>query len=220
GGAALDPELGQRWENMGIKILQGYGTTESAPGVSANTLEARSMDTVGWPIAGIELRLEPDGEVLIRGPEISPGYWENPEATAAAFENGWYRTGDLGELDARGRLRLRGRKKNLIVLANGLNVYPEDIENALRSHPAVKDAVVIGLKRGRADIDVHAILVMEDSARADEAVRAANHRLAAHQQIRGHTVWPDEDFPRTLTMKARRPVIEARLRELGVGETA
>ena len=220
GGAALDPELGYRWENMGIKVLQGYGTTEAAPGVSVNRLDDRSMETVGWPLDGMELKISPDGEVLIRGPQVSPGYWENPEATAAAFEDGWYKTGDLGELDRRGRLRLKGRKKNLIVLANGQNVYPEDVEAALRLHPAVKDAVVVGLKRARADVNVHAVLVMHDPERAEEAVKAANKRLGAHQQVRGHSLWPEDDFPRTLTMKPRRPVIEEQLREMGVGETA
>jgi long-chain acyl-CoA synthetase len=178
------------------------------------------METVGWPLEGMELKIAPDGEVLIRGPQVSPGYWENAEATAAAFEDGWYKTGDLGELDGRGRLRLKGRKKNLIVLANGQNVYPEDVEAALRLHPAVKDAAVVGLKRARADVDVHAVLVMHEPERAEEAVKAANKRLGAHQQVRGHSLWPEEDFPRTLTMKPRRPMIEARLREMGVGETA
>ena len=220
GGAALDPELGQRWENMGIKVLQGYGLTEATPVVLLTRLSDRALGTVGWPVKGIELRLADDGEILTRGPQITPGYWENPIATEAAFDAGWYQTGDLGELDSQGRLTIKGRKKNMIALANGLNVYPEDVETALRAQPAVKDAVVLGLKRGRADIDVHAILVMHDASNADDAVKTANRRLAPHQQIRSHTLWPDEDFPRTLTMKARRPVISERLRELGVGETA
>lgn len=232
GGAALDPELGRRWENMGIQVVQGYGLTEATPAVAANRLDDRSMDTVGWPVEGIELKIADDGEILIRGPQLTPGYWENEQATAAAFEDGWYRTGDLGEFDRRGRLRLKGRKKDLIVLANGLNVYPEDVETALRLHPAIKDAVVLGLKRGRADIDVHAVLVMreegEEGGEGEEgrsqksevrrALRAANGRLAAHQQIRGYTIWPEEDFPRTLTLKPRRPIIQARLKEMGVGD--
>jgi long-chain acyl-CoA synthetase len=220
GGAALDPELGQRWENMGIKVLQGYGLSEATPVVAVTRLADRAMGTVGWAVKAMEIRLADDGEILIRGPQVTPGYWENPTATAEAFENGWYHTGDLGEIDHRGRLTIKGRKKNMIALANGLNVYPEDVETALRAHPAVKDAVVMGLKRGRADIDVHAILVMHDPAKLDEAVKTANQRLAPHQQIRGSTLWPDEDFPRTLTMKARRPAISARLKAMGVGETA
>jgi long-chain acyl-CoA synthetase len=169
---------------------------------------------------GIDLEIAPDGEVLIRGPQLTPGYWRDPSATAAAFVDGWYHTGDLGEVDARGRLVLRGRKKNMIALANGLNVYPEDVEAVLRLHPAITDSVVVGLQRGRADVDVHAVLVTEQPEQADEAIRATNRRLSGHQQIRGYTIWPDEDFPRTLTMKARRPLIEARLKELGVGEVA
>lgn len=220
GGAALDPELGLRWEDMGFKVLQGYGTTEAAPAVAATRLEDRALGTVGWPVEGLHLKIAPDGEILIKGPGVTPGYWENPRATAEAFADGWYRTGDLGELDAGGRLRIRGRKKSMIALANGQNVYPEDVESALRLSPAVKDAVVLGLKRGRADVDVHAVLVMHDPAQAEAAVKAANRRLAPHQQIRGHTLWPDEDFPRTLTLKARRPVISERLKEMGVGETA
>jgi long-chain acyl-CoA synthetase len=214
GGAALDASLGQQWEDMGIKVLQCYGTTEACPAVSVNRLNRRRMDTVGWPVRGMEIRIAPDGEVLIRGPQVSPGYWENEEATRVVFSDGWYATGDLGEVDTTGALRLRGRKKNMIVLANGQNVYPEDVEAALRMHPAVKDAVVVGLHRGRADVDVHAILAMHDPGQASVAVKAANGRLSAHQQIRGFTLWPEDDFPRTLTMKARRPVIEARLPEL------
>jgi long-subunit acyl-CoA synthetase (AMP-forming) len=166
------------------------------------------------------VRLAADGEIQVRGPNVTPGYWEDPLATAAAFEDGWYRTGDLARQDAEGYLYLIGRKKNLIVLANGQNVYPEDVEAALRLHPAVKDAVVVGLKRARADVNVHAVLVMHDPERAEEAVKAANKRLGAHQQVRGHSLWPEDDFPRTLTMKPRRPVIEEQLREMGVGETA
>lgn len=219
GGAALDPELGRRWENMGIKVLHGYGLTEATPAVAVTRLDDHALETVGRPVEGMELRIAPDGEVLIRGPHVTPGYWENPEATAAAFEDGWYKTGDLGELDAQGRLRLRGRKKSLIVLANGLNVYPEDVEAALRLHPDVIDAVVVGVKRGRSDIDVHAVLLLRDPASAEAAVKAANRRLAPHQHIRGYTVWPEEDFPRTLTLKARRPAILERLAQLGI-ETA
>jgi long-chain acyl-CoA synthetase len=220
GGAALDQELGRRWEDMGIKVLQGYGLTESAPVVSVTRLSDRALGTVGWPIEALELRLAADGEIWIRGPQVTPGYLDNPQANAEAFEDGWYKTGDLGELDERGALRIKGRKKSMIALANGQNVYPEDVESALRLDPSVKDAVVLGLKVGRSDVDVHAVLVMHEPDRAAAAVRAANKRLAAHQQIRGHTLWPDDDFPRTLTMKPRRPIISARLKEMGVGETA
>ena len=148
--------------------------------------------TVGRPLPGIEVRIADDGEILVRGANISAGYWHNAEATAEAFEDGWYKTGDLGVLDERGCLRLRGRKKNLIVLANGMNVYPEDVERALLSDRRVKDAVVIGAARGQ-DVDVHAVLVLAKDVAAAEAtplVREANSHLAPHQAVRGHTSGP------------------------------
>src|SRR4029079_18301156 len=138
------------------------------------------------------------------------------EASADAFEDGWYKTGDLGLLDERGCLRLRGRKKNLIVLAHGMNVYPEDVERALLSDRRVKDAVVIGATRGQ-DVDVHAVLVLAKDVAAAEAtpiVREANSHLAPHQAIRGHTLWPDDTFPLTPTLKPKRAEILARLPEL------
>jgi long-chain acyl-CoA synthetase len=187
--------------------------------VAVTRLADRAMGTVGWPVDDIQLQIADDGEIRIRGPQITPGYWENPTATAEAFEDGWYKTGDLGELDAHGRLHIKGRKKSMIVLGTGQNVFPEDVESALRLSPAVKDAAVFGLKVGRSDVDIHAVLVMHDPAERDAAVKAANQRLAPHQHIRGHTLWPDDDFPRTLTLKARRPLISARLKEMGIGET-
>jgi long-chain acyl-CoA synthetase len=209
GGAYLDPALAQRWENMGIKVVQGYGLTECSPGVAGTTLARRKLDSVGKPLPCCEVRLSPDGEILVRGENVTSGYWDNPEATAAAFEDGWYRTGDIGEFDSEGNLYLKGRVKNIIVLANGLNVYPEDVENTLVQHPAVRDAVVIGLRRGDADVDVHAVLLMHEPAKAAEVVKDANRRLASHQHISGWTIWPDEDFPRTPTLKAKRaPIVE------------
>jgi long-chain acyl-CoA synthetase len=214
GGAYLDSELALWWERLGIKVVQGYGMTEASPVVAAHTLADRDAGSVGRPLPGIEIKVAEDGEILVRGDNITPGYWQNAEATAAAFQDGWYLTGDLGYFDAAGRLHLHGRKKNMIVLANGLNVYPEDIEHVLATDPGVKDAVVLGLSRGQ-DVDVHAVLVLADES-ADPAtiVRGTNSRLAPHQAIRGFSIWPDESFPMTSTLKAKRGEIEARLPEL------
>jgi long-chain acyl-CoA synthetase len=209
GGAYLDPALAARWEHMGIKVIQGYGLTECSPVVAGNYLDRRNLMSVGRPLSCNEVRIAEDEEILVRGANVTSGYWQNPAATAATFEDGWYRTGDLGYLDRDGYLYLRGRKKNLIVLANGMNVYPEDVENALLDQPAVRDAVVVGLTRGEADVDVHAVLLLEDGANAAEIVRSTNRRLAAHQHIQGFTVWPEPDFPRTPTLKAKRaPILE------------
>jgi len=208
GGAYLDPSLAQRWENMGIKVVQGYGLTECSPAVTTNSLARRKLDSVGRPLSCCEVRLAPDGEILVRGDNVSSGYWENPEATAAAFEDGWYKTGDLGYFDAAGYLYLKGRKKNLIVLGNGMNVYPEDVEGVLLQDLAVRDAVVVGLETGEAEVNVHAVLLMDDASKAPDVVKATNRRLASHQHIQGFSVWPEPDFPRTLTLKPKREPIE------------
>lgn len=211
GGAYLPPTLAQKWLNMGFTIVQGYGATECSPIVTATPRHSHNLASIGKPLPGVSVRIADDKEILAHGPNISPGYLDNPEATAAAFENGWYHTGDLGEIDAQGYVYLRGRKKNIIVLANGLNVYPEDIENILNSSPGVKDAVVVGLDKADQGPEVHAILLMEEPEKAKAIVQAANKKLAAHQQIRGFTLWPDADFPRTHTLKVKRQDVMAML---------
>ena len=213
GGAYLDWALAEKWENTGIRIYQGYGTTEAAPVISSNTEHERKIDSVGKPLKRVQVRIAEDGEILVKGPNVTRGYWEDEAATAAAFDGEWYRTGDLGHLDADGFLYLRGRKKNMIALPNGLNVYPEDIENVLLKEPGVRDAVVIGLAREASDTEVFAVLLLDQGADAQAVVRSANGQLAQHQRIRGQWVWPDEDFPRTHTLKAKRPEIEQRVAE-------
>jgi long-chain acyl-CoA synthetase len=211
GGAALDPELGRRWEEMGIEILQGYGLTECGPVLTFNPPGQNRMGTVGRAIPGVEVRIADDGEVLARGPNVFRGYWENEEATRASFVDGWYRTGDLGQLDADGYLTLRGRKKDMLALPDGTKVYPEDLESLLSHDPRVKDAAVVGLERPGQPLHVHAVLLLHDAAYADAVVRDANARLQSHQQIRGHTVWPDDDFPRTHTLKVKKRLVLERL---------
>ena len=211
GGAALDPALGHRWQDMGIHVLQGYGTTECAPGIAFNRLDKQNMATVGVPLPGVEVRVAEDGEVLVRGPNVFPGYWENEEATRACLIDGWYHTGDLGEFDADGFLTLRGRTKDMIVLADGTNVYPEDIENVLQHATGVKDAAILGLQRASDEVQVHAVLLLEDASLAEQVVRDANTRLSGSQQIRGWSVWPEEDFPRTHTLKVKKRLVLERV---------
>ena len=206
GGAALDPELGAKWELLGVRINQAYGATEASPLISVHRADRPRYDSVGQPAPGVEVNIAEDGEVLVRGHNITPGYWEAPEQTAAALDDGWYKTGDQGYLDGKGFLHLKGRKKDMIVPASGENVYPEDIEAVLNKHPDVSEAVVVGLTSG-VDSEVHAALLMEDPDAAAKAVSWANSQLAEHQQIRGSTVWPDEDFPRTHTLKVKKPLV-------------
>ncbi len=204
GGAYLSPKLGQRWENMGFRVIQGYGATECAPVIAATPANEHNLVSVGRHLPGVEIQIADDKEILVHGPNVALGYWKNPEATAFAFQDGWYHTGDLGTLDEKGNLYLKGRKKNLIVLANGMNVYPEDIENIFATIPGVKDAVVIGLTEEDKDPQVHAILLLDDANKAKATVQQVNKQLASHQQVRGFTVWPEDDFPRTHTMKVKR----------------
>jgi long-chain acyl-CoA synthetase len=205
-GAFLPPALQGAWEDLGITVLQGYGATETGTG-SCTTLDDHGPGTVGRVPDGIEMRLAPDGEIQFRGRTVFSGYWNAPDLTAQAFtDDGWYRTGDLGRFDDAGRLILSGRIKDIIVLPNGFNVYPEDIENALRI-AELRDAVVVETAPGRIEAVVLALREEEPAsrkARVDAAVRAANATLGPNQRIAGWRLWPTEDFPRTHTLKIKR----------------
>ena len=208
-GAFLPPAVQQAWEDLGVTVLQGYGATETGTG-SCTTLDDHGVGTVGRVPEGIEMRLAPDGEIQFRGRTVFKGYWNAPDLTKAAFtDDGWYRTGDLGRFDDAGRLILSGRIKDMIVLPNGFNVYPEDIENALRI-AGVRDAVVLETEPGRIEAIVLA-LEKEDPAvtksRIEAAIKAANATLGPNQRIAGWRLWPGEDFPRTHTLKIKRDPI-------------
>src|SRR4051812_4665778 len=144
GAAPLDPELEAFWGRLGFVVVQGYGLTETAPIVTLNhPLHAR-RGAVGKPIAGVEIKIAEDGEILVRGENVTTGYYNAPDATREAFADGWFHTGDIGELDADGQLMIRGRKKEMIVTPEGLNVFPEDVERALNEQPGVLDSAVVG----------------------------------------------------------------------------
>ena len=230
GGAALDPALGRSWAELGVDVLQGYGTTECAPAVTFNRIEKNRLGSVGVPLPGVDVRIATDSEVLVRGPNVFKGYWENDEATRAVLDqDGWYHTGDLGEIDADGFLWLRGRKKDIIVLADGLNVYPEDIENVLAADPRIQAAAtpqrpaiatVVGLQRPAEEVQVHAVFLLKDPEAVRAIVRDANTKLSGSQQIRGWTIWPEDDFPTTPTQKVKKRFVVERLLELGRAEEA
>jgi long-chain acyl-CoA synthetase len=230
GGAALDPALGESWRELGIDVLQGYGTTECSPGLTFNRVELNRLGSVGTPLPGVEVKVAPDGEVLARGPNVFKGYWENEEATRAVLDkDGWYHTGDLGEYDKDGFLWLRGRKKDMIVLADGTNVYPEDIENALAADPRIEAiatplrptvASVVGLQRPGEDVGVHAVFLVKDPEQVASIVRDTNVKLAGNQQIRGWTIWPEDEFPTTPTQKVKKRFVVERLLTMGRVEHA
>jgi long-chain acyl-CoA synthetase len=227
-GAYLPPALQEAWEDLGVVVIQGYGATECGP-AAATTEQDHPTATVGKTLPPVEVKLEEgSNEILVRGPTIFDGYWKDPDATAAVMsDDGWYRTGDVGNYDKRGNLVLSGRTRNIIVLPNGLNVFPEDIENVLQD-VGLEQAIVLETSPGR----IEAIVLSPDAPpvvtpnspavkppetdeemaalrkRIEPLIKAANARLGQQQRIDDFRIWPDADFPRTHTLKIRRSEVQ------------
>jgi long-chain acyl-CoA synthetase len=207
GAAPLDGELEKFWTELGFAVIQGYGLTETAPIVSLNHPFAMRRGSVGRAIAGVEIKIAPDGEILVRGENVTKGYFNAQEETAQAFEDGWFHTGDIGEIATDGQLYIRGRKKEMIVTPEGLNVFPEDVEHVLNGVPGVRDSAVVGARIGSEE-RVHAVLVLDAGIDPEAVVRRANPQLQDHQKIRRALVWPEPELPRTEgTKKLKRGVI-------------
>ena len=216
GAAPLDPELEAFWGRLGFLVVQGYGLTETAPIVTLNHPFHAKRGAVGKPIAGVEIKIAEDGEILVRGDNVTTGYYNAPEETRAAFQDGWFHTGDIGELDAEGRLLIRGRKKEMIVTPEGLNVFPEDVERALNEQPGVQDSAVVGAPvAGSTAERVQAVLLLAPGSDPDVVIRNANLRLADHQKIRAAAVWPGTELPRT---EGTRKLKRRELRQWLVGQ--
>jgi long-chain acyl-CoA synthetase len=213
GGAALDAETEEFWGRLGYAAIQGYGLTETTSLISVNHPFKLGKGSIGKVLPGREIRLADDGEIWIRGGGVAAGYWGAEGSGGGlvdevAGKDGWYRTGDVGVLDDAGNLYFKGRKKEVIVTPAGLNIFPDDLEAALRRQPEVKDCVVVGIeRRGNAEPCAVLILRSDNSARAEEVVERANQTLAEFQRMRMWVRWPQEDFPRTSTQKPRRNVI-------------
>ena len=206
GAAALDPALEEFWGKLGYVVIQGYGLTETAPVATLNHPFDARKGTVGKPISGVEIRIAPDGEVLLRGENITPGYYG--EASLLDPE-GWLHTGDVGELDSANRLKILGRKKEMIVSPDGLNVFPEDVEWALNAAGGVRESAVVASKDGTRE-QVHAVLVLEDGVSPETVVAEANKHLEPHQRIRSFSIWTQPTLPRTSgTNKLKRVEIAA-----------
>ncbi len=177
GAAPLDPELEGFWRGLGFVVVQGYGLTETAPVVTLNHPLRGSSGAVGKPISGVEIKIAEDGEILVRGDNVTSGYYNAPEETRNAFEDGWFHTGDIGEVDAGGHLRIRGRKKEMIVTPDGLNVYPDDVERVLNGLPGVRESGVVGAPVGASSGErVHAVLVLEPGGEHRRHCRAGQQR--------------------------------------------
>ncbi|HLY60910.1 MAG TPA: AMP-binding protein [Terriglobia bacterium] len=211
GGAALDPEIEVFWRRMGFAVIQGYGMTETTSLVSVNHPFRLSQGSIGKLIPGVEMKLSADGEILVRGENIASRFWQGNESKPAegkaGIYDGWFHTGDLGELDQEGSLYFKGRKKDVIVTPEGMKVYPADLEAALRRQPEVRDCVVVGAARG-GNAEPCAVLILRyGSVDPESTVQRANNLLAGFQRIHRWLVWPDDDFPRTSTQKPRAQLI-------------
>jgi long-chain acyl-CoA synthetase len=193
GGARLDPDDEEFWYRLGFVLVQGYGMTETSALVTTNHPLHPTRGSLGKAVGNQEIRLAPDGEILVRGTNVSRELF----GRASPEQDSWLHTGDLGKLAPDGTLFYKGRKKDVIIGPEGLNVYPGDVESTLARNPAVKEAVVLGLATARGEA-VHAVLLLRDAKATPESiVEDANRTLEPHQRIRSWTVWHGEDFPRT-----------------------
>ncbi len=233
GGSRFDPAIARAFHDLGIDVLQAYGLTETTAAVYANAPHDNEIGSVGKALKGVEGKIvdpqpqeegPPVGEVALRGAVVMKGYWNRPDATAAVLRDGWFLTGDLGYFDAHGHLFLTGRKKEVIVLSNGKNVYPEEIEMHYLKSPFIKEIAVMGLegKPGEGGDRLHAVIVPNfDELRQRKIVNAKevirfdieglSPQIASTKRIGSYEIW-QEDLPRTTTRKIKRFEVEKRVR--------
>ncbi len=219
GGARLEPEVWRFFLGLGIELLQGYGQTEAGPVISANTTGATRVGTVGRPLAGVELRIAADGEILVRGDLVMDGYWRRAAETAAVLHDGWLHTGDIGALDADGYLTITDRKKDMIVLSGGENISPARVEGLLMAEPAIAQAMVLG--EGKPGLSALVVATEGfDEVAVAASVNAVNKRLSVTERIRRHAVvapFTVEERTLTATQKVRRHVVMERYRGVLAG---
>jgi long-chain acyl-CoA synthetase len=239
GGAPLGRELAEWYATVGIRIHEGYGLTETSPVIALNTPVNHRIGTVGKTMPNLEVRIAEDGEILVKGPSVFPGYWNRPEETKQALENGWFKTGDIGHLDADGYLSVTDRKKDLIKTSGGKFIAPQPIENALKLNPYVGVAAVLGDRRKFPAVMISPnFLSLEAWARSngipfssraelvanpraqklyEEIVDAINQNLARFEKLKRVMLIPDEftadNGALTPTLKLRRSVIEERYKK-------
>lgn len=210
GSAPLETTLAQTWEDMGIKVVEGYGASETTGAVTANTMDDRKLGTLGRILPGMEVKIGNGGEILARGKNITKGYYRDQLKTKEAFDaDGFFRTGDIGFFDKENYLHIKGRVDFRIVTSSGEKIYPEDVERKLNSDGSVWDSCVIGVKKGVGET-VHAVLILKKNTAKtpDEIIKRVNLRLETHQQIHEFSLWKDKDFPRLHTLKIDRKKVK------------
>jgi long-chain acyl-CoA synthetase len=234
GGSRFDPEIARDFYALGIDVLQAYGLTETTAAVFANSPTNNVIGSVGKAMKGVEGKIvdpqpsddggPPTGEVALRGAVVMKAYWNRPDATVAALRDGWFYTGDLGYFDSQGNLFLTGRKKEVIVLSNGKNIYPEEIEAHYLKSPHIKELAVMGLegKPGEGGDRLHAVIVpnfdvlrQKKIVNAKEVIRfdieSLSQQIASTKRIGSYEIW-QEDLPRTTTRKIKRFELEKRVK--------
>lgn len=214
GGASLSAASEQFWGRLGFAVVQGYGLTETASLISLNHPLKLAKGSIGKILPGREFKLAPDGEILVRGESIAQSYYQAGETKSVSADEGWFHTGDIGTVDEQGNLYFKGRRKNVLVSPEGMNIYPEDLEIALRNQPEVRDCVVLGVEHD-GNAEPCAVLILQHRDQDPAAiVQRANESLADYQRIRRWLLWPGEDFPRTSTLKPQIAPIQAFMQSL------
>lgn len=212
GGSALDTEVGKFWQHLGYPVIEGYGLTECSPILATNFVGEQRFGSVGKPLSGVQIKIQ-GKEILAKGENIFKGYWNNPEASRDVFtQDGWFKTGDLGEIAKDGWINIKGRIKDMIVTGAGVNIYPEDIEAVLNKIFGVKESCVIG-KRGTGGEEVHAVLILSGEQEAKNIIDLANQKLDPQQQISGFSLWPELEFPKTTTLKTQKFIVWKKINE-------
>lgn len=209
GGATLEGQTETFWRRLGFAVIQGYGMTETAALTSLSHPFRITRGSIGKPVAGQELKLNESGEILVRGENVSPGYWSGG-IRPMTDEQGWLHTGDLGEVGAEDNIYFRGRSKDTIVTAAGLKIYPADLEAALDRQPEIKASAVIPIVGPKGIEALAALIPRSEDSDLNAAVKRANESLAEFQRIRHWLSWPESDFPRTT---ATRKVIKGLVAE-------
>lgn len=206
GGAFLDPVLEKEWNALGITVMQGYGLTETSPLLTGNSYKEHKFGSVGIPLNNVKIKISEDNEILAKGPSVFSGYFKNEEKTKETFtDDGWFKTGDMGEIDKDGFLFLKGRKKYIILGPGGQNIFPEDIEIELNKLNGIKDSCVLGMPLPSGMVEIHAVLLLDSpDIDAEKVVDIANENLATYQRVTGFSIWKEDDFPRSATRKVKK----------------